>query len=279
MIILGVYVAIIISFIVMFRKMYKLYISSKDVLVKTLYIIGAIAMCFPFILFLLDTYNIPSSSEYTNNINVETWLNFIGTYFSSIFSAIISAAFLVFITREQIEETHKDNIAINKENQRIQNLPFLQYDFSNKIDDAADLKNTEYILVDKNSEYDSVEFSLNIKNIGLNSVRKLYILIDSDLFKETLITKLNGQDCIEKNGVRKKEFIINSLDKGNYKLYIIIYYQDLMSNWYEQKINFDIEVTNIHNPERYTNINFKVFDEIKIETLPQKLTEYIAKNN
>jgi len=119
---------------------YKIYKSSKNNVEKATYFFIISALIIPCVIYILDVYNIPSSSDYAGNIDKSDWINFCGTYFSTVFSTLISAAFLIQVTREQITKTYKDNVKLNNKNYRIQNMPFLQYNFG-KID-FSDLTKT-----------------------------------------------------------------------------------------------------------------------------------------
>ena len=51
----------------------------------------------------------------------------------------------------------------------------------------------------------------------------------------------------EKNETKEKEVIILNVAKGTHRIEIIVYYQDLLKNWYSQKIYLVISVTNIYD--------------------------------
>ena len=45
-----------------------------------------------------------------------------------------------------------------------------------------------------------------------------------------------NQSSIEKDQIIKKEIIIPNVQEGTYKIFITVFYQDLLKNWYKQKI-------------------------------------------
>ena len=252
-------------------KNYKMYKEAEDNIEKTLYQITAVILAIPYIIYLLDRYNIPSLFGYINNIDTSNWLSFIGTYFSALITSLLSAAFLVIVTKQQIESTYKDNVTLNRESYRIQNLPFLEYELLYDIEDSLDFIKTKWIMIGNEEHYVPIEFSISMKNIGLNSIRKTYMKVDSELMKKEEIVKFYDQGCIENGNYKTKDFVITGLAKGDYVFYITIYYQDLMKNWYEQKIKLNLHVTNIYDTKRKHFGNIEVFDEKQINKIPKFL--------
>lgn len=261
--------------IVIGYKNYKMFKGSKDAVEKVIYLFAVFCFATPYTIYLLDRYNIPSYFNYTKNVNASDWLVFLGTYFTTLVGSLISAVVLIFVTKSQIERTYKDNISLNKESYRMQNLPYFQYNFEDKIDNVADFNKTKIIMIN-NGGCDGVEFALSIKNIGLNAVRKTYVILESDLFDKKEITGLSDQSSIDKNEVKKKDFFITNLCKGNYMIKITVYYQDLMKNWYEQRIVLHLDVTDKYiDSRRMCYKKFEVYDDDKIDVIPEFLSDYI----
>ena len=100
---------------------------------------------------------------------------------------------------------------------------------------------------DNNNDNDSIDFTIKIKNIGLNTARKVIFELKSDLFEKEEYSELQNQGMIEKNETKEKEVIILNVAKGTHRIEIIVYYQDLLKNWYSQKIYLVISVTNIYD--------------------------------
>lgn len=250
-------------------KNYKIIKETNDIVEKTIYIFTAGGLISLLAIYFLDRFNVPSYFNYTENIDTSDWLNFLGTLFSTIVGSLISAVVLILVTKSQIEKTYKDNVFLNKEGYRIQNLPYLKYSFEDKIENVTNFNNIK-IITTSNEASDGIEFGLSIKNIGLNAVRKTYITLESDLFSKKEIIELGNQSSIDKNETKKKDFLITNLSKGKYAINITVYYQDLMKNWYEQKINLYLDITDkyIDNHRIYNKL-FEVFDEVQIDGEPE----------
>lgn len=242
---IAITITIIILSIKLFLKGYKDYKSDFE---KTLYIMLSFAIALPLIIYYLDRYDIPSKLGYTKNINSSDWVSMLINYSASIISTLLSAVFLIFVTFKQIEETHKDNMKLNNETLRIQNLPLLRYNFISRNQEEMSDENKTFIFSrkdDKNS--DSIEFIMEIENIGLNTARKVYLEINSELFNKRKFFELCNQSNIEKNQVKRKKFIIENVKKGTYKIEITVYYQDLLKVWYKQKVYLTISMTGIYD--------------------------------
>ena len=143
-------------------------------------------------------------------------------------------------------------------------MPFLRYNFTHeRIGEEFFSENQKWIFSNQNdSNGDSIDFTMEIENIGLNAVRKVYLEISSELFNKREYLELCNQSNIEKNETKKKEIVITNVAKGTYKIEIMVYYQDLLKNWYKQKINLTISITNIYDPKTGNNkINSVIVDE------------------
>ena len=111
-------IVVLIFSIKLFIKGYK---ESKSDFEKVLYTMLSFAIMFPLVVYYLDRYNIPSKFGYTENIISSDWVGILTNYSAAIFSTLLSAVFLIFVTFKQMNETYKDNIKLNNETQRIQN--------------------------------------------------------------------------------------------------------------------------------------------------------------
>jgi len=241
-------IATIIFSLKLFIKGYK---DSKSDFEKVLYIMLSLAIMFPLVIYYLDRYNLPTKFGYTKNIVSTDWINILTNYSAVIFSTLINAVFLIYVTFKQIKETYKDNMKLNDEMQRLQNLPFLRYNFTyEKIDEVLFGEKQKWIFSNQNgSNMDSIDFTMEIGNIGLNAIRKVYIELATSLINKKECFELCNQSIIEKNEIKKKEFIITNVAQGTYKIDMTIYYQDLLKNWYKQKVHLTISVTNLYDPK------------------------------
>lgn len=71
--------------------------------------------------------------------------------------------------------------------------------------------------------------------------------MESLLFNQKEIFEMFNQSSIEKDQIIKKEIIIPNVQEGTYKIFITVFYQDLLKNWYKQKIELIVSMTNIFN--------------------------------
>lgn len=272
-------VLIIITVLIIYlsvKMIIKNFNEAKDPFEKVMYTVLSMAILIPLILYYLDRFNIPTMLRYTKNVDSKQWLDIISSYFSSIISTIISVVFLVYVTIKQIERTYQDNERLNKENQRLQNLPLLNYTINHGIFNTNIFDDTVTILSNQTDYNDkSINLLIEVKNIGVNSIRRLFFTIESDFF-ETEIFALRNQGGIEKDSSTQKEIIIIGARDKDYNICFTSYYQDLLTNWYEQKINVEISVTNKFNIETkdYVSINtITVNDEKCLKEIPTKIRE------
>ena len=85
-----------------------------------------------------------------------------------------------------------------------------------------------------------------------------------------------NQSSIEKGQIIKKEIIIPNVQEGTYKIFITVFYQDLLKNWYKQKIELIVSMTNIFDSSvrSYTIINtFNVYEEELTKDIEEILPE------
>jgi len=121
-----------------------------------------------------------------------------------------------------------------------------------------------------------VQINLFLKNIGMNTIRNCYVEIDSKDLKKKYCSRLQEQGCIDKGEEKNIKYLLY-LNQGDHIFNITIYYEDLVNNWYSQKIELLFSVTNIFASigTNCSVLNFEVFDEIHLKDKPKKL----KKNN
>ncbi len=258
------YLILIVFIIFLYKKGYK---SYKDEFSKLLYCLLLNSIIFLLIVYYLDRFNVPSMLGYTKNTNSSDWINILTNSFITIISTMLSSIILLKITFKQLEETRKDNIELNNENHRIQNAPLLKYNFTLEHLEGVVTENQKWILInqnDINQHKDALEFVISIGNIGLNTARNVNLTMESLLFNQKEIFEMFNQSSIEKDQIIKKEIIIPNVQEGTYKIFITVFYQDLLKNWYKQKIELIVSMTNIFDSSvrSYTIINsFNVYEE------------------
>ena len=270
------YLILIVFIIFLYKKGYKDY---KDEFSKLLYCLLLNSIIFLLIVYYLDRFNVPSILGYTKNINSSDWINILTNSFITIISTMLSSIILLKITFKQLEETRKDNIELNNENHRIQNSPLLKYNFTLEHLEGVFTENQKWILInqdDINQHKEALEFVISIENIGLNTARNVILAMESLLFNQKEIFEMFNQSSIEKDQIIKKEIIIPNVSEGTYKIFITVFYQDLLKNWYKQKIELTVSMTNIFDSSvrSYTIINsFNVYEEELTKDIEEILPE------
>lgn len=98
--------AIIILIIFLFVKFnYKKCETGGE---KLLFILYAIIVTTPIIIYYLDIWNIPSILNLTKNIDSQNWLSFLANYTSSIVSTIIGTTVSIYLVFFQISKNNED---------------------------------------------------------------------------------------------------------------------------------------------------------------------------
>lgn len=233
----------IIIFGIMLLCCYINYKKCKDNAKKILYITLSFAIITPVIIYYLDRYNIPTYLGLNINIDSQSWLAFLSNYSAGIISAIISAVVLVNVTILQIKKNNEDNNERDKENLRIQNMPILKY--SMNTENAKDSRGL--IAMDTNDTH-KYNLNISIKNIGLNSIKNIKIDFKCSLINKCTYRILgeNSLEVLEKEEeiTINKSLYLKSSEKP-YDIEIIIYYEDVLSNWYRQILNVNYITTDI----------------------------------
>lgn len=238
----------------MVYKIYKEYKSSKTFDEKIIFWLILFIFIFPLILYYVDKYNIPSMFKWISKEESNKWFEFITTYFSSIIGATIGAIALILMTIHEFENQNKTS----KEERRINNLPFISYDFDLYEDYNATIFQELKVI---NKKTDKIFLKIHLKNIGMNTIRKCYINFNSELINDNYDYMIDEQELIEKD---KEKFIVFKIPvlKKNNTLKITIKYQDVLFNWYKQSVILDINNIAFNEDYSFTgNITKSVFDE------------------
>ena len=104
----------------------------------------------------------------------------------------------------------------------------------------------------------------------MNTARKCYIQISSDILKEDYCCELdNKQGLLEKNEEKFIQFLLN-LNFQKYNFIFKIYYQDLSFNWYMQQIKLEYEFLSKIKDNHYLSVKKPIIeDEIKLNEKPE----------
>lgn len=218
---------ILISFIIIFLIIYCVYKKqAKNDLEKLLEMaLGAVAIAI-LVLWYLDKYNIPTALGIANNIDTQEWFSFIIDFLITMLATFISALFVLATTIGQIERVEEND----QETHRINNMPFLEYKI-NIINNTLNLK---------------------LKNIGNNTIKKYRIKIKN----KNILT--DYQNCL---AVNEESKITYKLSSDENEIQMIVEYQDLLYNVYEQKI----DITYIANKDNKISIDKVIIEDEKIK--------------
>ena len=275
---MGNVILFIITLTIISLTLYFIYKStekSNSLVEKISYIVLAIVDSAILIIYYLDRFNVPTELGWNINVNTQNWLNFIATYITGIISAGIAALVSVFVTVYQIKKNNEENDKRDKETFRIQNMPLLKYD-------CVQGRNTsvELTQLDTNIEEDkgvTQQITLSLKNIGLNSIRKYYIKVESDILRHMYIFEIVKESVIEKGQEVILPFVLRLKTEQIYNFKITLYYQDLVFNIYEQNVLLEYELSNVNDGlNYYSNHKFKVDEEKQIEDFPKMKIKNIA---
>ena len=239
-IIILVFIILLLIVVYIIKYNYKKLETSFE---KIVYILmSATIIAFAFIiasLYYLDRYNVPSHFEWSKNINTQNWLSILATLFITILAQIISGIILISVTMKQIEKNNEDNYKRDREQQRINNQPLLSYRFEMQRNVSYESNYLHPRSEKKGYGYNKLYFS--IRNIGMNSVRNCYIQISSSTLELNDTYSLGMQGTLSRDEEKGIEFNIPVWD-GKHKIEMIVFYEDLIHNWYCQKISFDYNV-------------------------------------
>ena len=180
----------------------------------------------------------------------------------------------VFVTIYQIKKNNEENDKRDKENFRIQNMPLLKYDCVQGRNASVELTQ-----LDTNIEEDKgviQQITLSLKNIGLNSIRKYYMKIESNILKRKYIFEIAKESVIEKGQEVIIPFVLRLNTEEIYNFKITLYYQDLVFNIYEQDAILEYKLSSANDGlNYYSDYKFMVQDEKQIDDFPNMEIENI----
>lgn len=221
------------------------YKKCKDDLEKTLYILLFFVSMVPIAIYYLDRYDVPTNFGWSINVNSQNWLAFFANYSAGIISAVISAVVLVIVTILQIKKNNEDNIERDKENLRVQNMPILKYSINTENIGNGELEELIITNIDNGNTYN---LNISIKNIGLNNIKNIKVDLKSFIINNSTYRILGDYslEVLEKGEERAiNKFFSLKTSEEPYDMDIIVYYEDVLSNWYRQILNVHYTATNI----------------------------------
>ena len=245
---MGNIILFIITLTIICLTLYFIYKStekSNSLVEKISYIILATVDSAILIIYYFDRFNVATELGWNTNVNTQNWLNFIATYTTGIISAGIAALVSVFVTIYQIRN--------------------------------ASVKLTQ---LDTNIEENkgvTQQITLSLKNIGLNSIRKYYMKIESNILKHKYIFEIAKESVIEKGQEVIIPFVLRLKTEEIYNFKITLYYQDLVFNIYEQDVILEYKLFSANDGlNHYYDYKFMVQDEKQIGDFPNMEIENIA---
>ena len=262
-----IWIIIILITIILSLKIYKEYKLSKTIDEKIVFSLSLCIFLVPLLIYYMDIYDIPSKLKWLKENYSERWFDFLVTYISSIFGAIIGAVALVLMTRHQMDRQDEKD----KETMRINNMPLLSYEINQNNGES----NIENLFITNCKTGNIIDFELDIKNLGMNSIKKAFIEFSSAVFNSPYYICLADGGCIEK-GKNVKIYRYLELPVGKYIINATVYYCDLINNWYSQKIAINLEPTNVYDSTKhYSNCYLVIEEEKFIKDVPKKLIDYL----
>lgn len=267
-ILLIVKIIIILSIIIFFiLYLYKRYKASKTIGEKVAFLLIMLFFTIPMIIYYFDRNNIFSKLNWIVNTSSDRWFNFLETYISSAFGALIGAVALVLMTMYQMNRQDEKD----KENVRINNMPLLSYKISrNK---GKVIEDNFIATIFENGII--IDFELEIKNVGMNAIKKSFVKFSSEDFCNSYYNWLENNGCINKNeDVSIYRFLV--LSEGKHIINFTIYYCDLINNWYCQNVVINLEITNyFDNIGNIYSSNLIIEDEKLLKEDPKDLINKI----
>ena len=257
-------IKIIISIIILIISIFcliasiKMYKNSKTIAEKVLYILFLFVYFVPIIIYVLDKNNIPTKLGYTSKIDVERWFDFISTYVSTIVGTVVSGFVLVLITMKQINT----QIESNKNDKIIENSPILDYSLTES--NNSNYKYYHDIFLKEPGKLYMVR--LKVENIGLNHCRNLNFKIIIDNKEDREFSLNNKQSFLKKDETIEinLNFNLDSKKKKNRNICIIVHYEDMLHNEYEQELKTSFSFLNSGDYKEKLNIGDLIIKEEKL---------------
>lgn len=204
-------------------------------------------------------------TDFFSNLGILKHIN-INNYIELV-AAIIGGIIAFYIAKYQIEKTNEENKNNEKESLRIQNMPILKYeiDTNNKTNNGS----REMLLTNINSDKKGINYiNISAENIGNTIVRNIKMYIYSDALA------LKYQSLIDNNSIYplKSEETININNYmdlelgGKYEFNYVIYYQDILLNWYKQQITVKYDALSICYRLSDATVSYKIEEETLIDS-------------
>lgn len=237
--------------------------KSDTFLDKFLLLTFGITTIIPFYIYITDYLNIPTNLKtlgFINSIDLQFWKDFTATYTAAIAGTILSSGMILFITKLQLDRTKDDNQKALKEEARLSNIPYMQYNFKN-IELVPEKITTIDILLNEKNNTEVDEIKLTIKNIGMNIAKNCKIELRGKGIDSPTAYPINHQCFLPQNEEMQIIFKIENCTEKNYNYKMIFYYQDLLSNQYMQTIYLTYNLSFNKKSISHENLEIKIENE------------------
>lgn len=226
---------------------YKDIKNSETFVEKIVYVIYALIVIVITLIYVLDRYNIPTEFKLASNVDTQNWLEVLGNYCTGIISSIIAALVAVWTTLHQIQKNNEDNDKRDAKNLRIQNMPILKFSLNTDEDISMDM---EYVIKTGIEGGNTYKLIAKLKNVGLNIIKNMKVDFEIDAFNTIKERVIGGNSIVVLD--KGEELVIGmylplKASEELYKIRIIVYYEDVLNNWYKQVVSSDYKVTNVSN--------------------------------
>lgn len=218
------------------------YVKKCEYIEKLFALAFVFSIIIPIIIYYFDQFNLPSKFGFLDDIDTNRWFNLASDYIITIIGTILSSSVVISTTIHQFQKQAEEN----NNNNRIANMPLFRYQIMNKYESS------KVNIVDiTNESSDEIKFyylNININNVGLNHARNIKYIIYLDDKEKTRNNLINSQSILKSNDDWNLNIVLDfpfyrNNRTNKYKLKIIFYYEDLLSNKYSQELNLCVETT------------------------------------
>lgn len=249
-----IYGIILIFFIILFIVLCK---TTRVFIEKFACITFSIAFFTPFILYILDRFNLPSILF--SKVDFGRWFSFLTSYISSVIGAIIGGMVTFMVLYFQIRYQRCEA----NEERRIHNMPLLVYHFCDSISyDQNKLYKDIYINYEPNNINN---LYLKVENIGLNHAKKVFYVIKIEnycysSYFESSPSILNVGNFFALN----IDFGLGSGKFRDFDVCVKILYKDLLENCYSQDILLNCLNNSSNKEQKLLTIKNCIVDDAKV---------------
>ena len=258
------FICYLIMIVILIIYLYLIVKDNKNILEKFIAFILAVVLFVPMFIYYLDLWNIPTYLNLTHNIDTKQWLQFIWDYGATMISTFVATFTSIGIMFYQIKKNNEDIEKRDIENLRIQNMPILKY----TIDTYKEVPSDNLLITNVDGDgIKTYNLSIDIKNIGLNSIKQIKIKIEEkELNVNGYLYGNNGIEVLEKgDSVLLQRYFRLEGNNKEYNFKMIFTFQDIIDNWYEQVIDIKYIATNYCCEGKYIGeIDYTICKEKKI---------------